>query len=218
MLSNLNEQKDALTETKEHMEAIATDVEAVAGGLLFVNDLNKMAHSLDEIIIAANLLKQEDSLSKNLGAQKMESGVTDLLSGGSGGAVHAASMAAQHVPIIGSVHSASKEGLVSAKGATEDAFAAEKLRRQGRKAKHLADHKLPMDIRTARFNDFKSAEFSRMNAAEDRNIPGMLKSFTKTKGGEWDRYIAAAIDFEKKTGNCVPAGFGSHRVPQRLAG
>ena len=98
-----------------------------------------------------------DSLSKNLGAVQMESGVTGLLDTAGSGTGSVSSIVkgavAKEIPFI-DVATNVQQAAVKGKKAIEDGVAAHKLGRQKPKIKREGDQFLPEDIRAARFGEF----------------------------------------------------------------
>ena len=187
-------EENPLATLTEHFDELAKAFEAAATEALFFADMNKIVGGAAQISAGYELLKEDDSLSKNLGAQKVEKGVISVLSGGTGGVSHGISMVSAHVPLVGTVHNI-KEGVIGAKGAIEDATAAEKLRQQTKKAKHLVDHNLPMKIRQQRFGEFLADYKQQELAGTQGDTVEQIKGWAKAKGGEFSRFDDAKEQF-----------------------
>ncbi|MCC5947737.1 MAG: hypothetical protein JJT89_04700 [Nitriliruptoraceae bacterium] len=182
---------------------------------------------------------EHGSLDLNLGAQQIEDGITGFVGGGFGTSTSVASLAkefgAQNIPGIDVAANYTQAALKGKKG-IEDAVAAEKLRRQGNKAKHEADHHLADDVRVARLTQFME-QFEAYKQARDERDSASGWDFVRAKArtmklragfksGDIERYEQAYFDLEKqgsaltvdalldhlKTGNIKEFGKGTkHR-------
>lgn len=112
------------------------------------------------------------SILGNAGAQQLEAGTTDFLSGGTDlGTNITMNMVLKNVPGLDAV-SSFKDAALNTKGAIEDTTAAAKLQGQKRKLKHELDQQMPMDLRLTRFKSFMSGN----------SKPGEMARFSEVCG------------------------------------
>lgn len=192
----------------------STAVGGVTGVVSGISALKGLYSSGKDTFEGIGNARSDNSIVKNLGAQQIEGGVTDLLGSGGGGVEAVTSLidtfAGSEIPVVGEVNNFYNAG-VKGKRAVEDAVASERLRRQKRKIKHVLDHELDDDLRAARLDSFlehyQAYRAAMTNAEAVRGEPKVVKKIRaqhlaeakaakkKMKSGDLERFEAALADY-----------------------
>lgn len=189
--------------------SVASGVAGVAGGvqgtIKGVIGIGKGSHRVHQARKA-----EHGSLDLNLGAQEIEEGITGFIGGGFGTSTGVVGLVkdfgGENIPLLDVAANYTQAALKGKKG-IEDAVAAEKLRRQGNKAKHEADHYLADDVRKARLQEFMTQFGTYKQALAARDAASgfdyvaakarTIKLRAGFKSGDIDRYEQVYRDLER---------------------
>lgn len=140
--------------------AVVGGLKEVAGGLMEGKDaVENLWHAYQKYDFDLGDGPRQDSIRKNLGAQQMESAVTNVIGGGgniTSGASSFMELAGSEIPFI-DVGVNAYQGTLKGKAAIEDSVASGKLGRQKTHIKREQDTFLPEDVRAERFGEFAAA-------------------------------------------------------------